>query len=196
MFDLVYPAAAEAPLNVLNGSSAPGSELLPVVERSGLVIGAALRSACHAGPDSGSPRLLHPVVHLHIIDRQGRICLQKRSRNKDLLPGYWDTAVGGHVCYGESIPEALVREAGEELDLHDFTPYPLDTVVYASDLEDELVCSFATILSDLPFRRNDEVDEIRFWTQDEVEAAFGSGRLTPMFEWEYRRIKKPLFALL
>jgi isopentenyldiphosphate isomerase len=29
--------------------------------------------------------------------------LQKRSETKDIQPGKWDTAVGGHVDYGETI---------------------------------------------------------------------------------------------
>ena len=91
--------------------------MLPIVEPSGNVIGQSTREYCHGGS-----KLLHPVVHLHIINRFGELYLQKRSMNKDLLPGMWDTAVGGHVGYGESIHEALFREAGEELGFTRFNP--------------------------------------------------------------------------
>ena len=83
------------------------------MEPSGLVYGRATRDWCHSGS-----KVLHPVVHLHIVDRFGNIYLQKRAMTKDLLPGYWDTAVGGHVTYGEQAVEALYREAAEELGLH------------------------------------------------------------------------------
>ena len=33
---------------------------------------------------------LHPVVHLHIINRLGQIYLQQRGAHKDLLPLRWD----------------------------------------------------------------------------------------------------------
>ena len=40
-----------------------GEEWLPVVDAQGKVIGRAPRSVCHSGS-----KLLHPVVHLHIIN--------------------------------------------------------------------------------------------------------------------------------
>lgn len=63
-------------------------ELFPVVDENGDVIGSATRGECH----SGSMKL-HPVVHLHVIDRHGRILLQRRSPDKDIQP----VAVG-HGC--------------------------------------------------------------------------------------------------
>ena len=114
MFGLVYPPAL-APLYPRPSVNHPGirpvegEEMLPLVDTSGLVYGRAARSYCHSGS-----KVLHPVVHLHLIDRMERIYLQKRSMNKDLLPGYWDTAVGGHVTYGETVEEARQR-AGDSL---------------------------------------------------------------------------------
>ena len=66
--------------------------------------------------------LLHPVVHLHILNRYDQLYLQKRSMKKDLLPGYWDTAVGGHISYGEYVQEALFRESSEELGFTEYNP--------------------------------------------------------------------------
>ena len=86
------------------------SEEFPVVNERGEVIGKASRRECHSGS-----KLLHPVVHLHVFDAAGNLFLQKRSLKKDIQPGRWDTAVGGHVDYGETINDALVREACEEL---------------------------------------------------------------------------------
>ena len=86
------------------------TEYLPVVDDAGSVLGRAPRQECHGGS-----HLLHPVVHLHVFSSKGELYLQRRSWEKDLLPGYWDTAVGGHVSYGETIPEALRREVAEEI---------------------------------------------------------------------------------
>ena len=51
--------------------------------------------------------LLHPVVHLHLFNSRGELYLQKRPEWKDIQPGRWDTAVGGHVDYGETVDEKL-----------------------------------------------------------------------------------------
>ena len=72
------------------------NEIFPIVTPDGVVTGSATRAECHSGS-----KLLHPVVHLHILSRDGRVYLQKRSMSKDIQPGKWDTAVGGHVDYGE-----------------------------------------------------------------------------------------------
>ena len=80
------------------------------MDEEGRVVGAATRGECHNGS-----RLLHPVVHLHVFNSQGEVYLQKRPEWKDIQPGKWDTSVGGHMDYGETPEEALVREVGEEL---------------------------------------------------------------------------------
>ncbi len=166
-------------------------EFFPVIDFSGLVIGMSSRSYCHSGA-----KPLHPVVHLHIIDRYGHIYLQKRSLSKDIQPGKWDTAVGGHVTFGESIHETLYREAMEELDLTDFNPVHIKTYQYESDLEKEFVTVFATIgFFDL-HPNMDELQKGRWWKFEDVDAHIGKSIFTPMFEEEYSQIKDSLLALL
>ena len=87
-----------------------GEELLPLVDEQGNVVGKATRRECH----DGSGRL-HPVVHLHVFNSRGELYLQKRPEWRDIQPGKWDTAVGGHVDYGEDVVSALRREVMEEL---------------------------------------------------------------------------------
>ena len=116
------------------------TEMFPVVEPDGEVVAMASREYCHSGA-----KVLHPVVHLHIIDRYGRLYLQKRSLKKDIQPGKWDTAVGGHVDYGEQLLEALFREASEELGLKEFNPVYLGSYVFESEIEKELVNVFAAV---------------------------------------------------
>lgn len=196
MFDLVYPGAPAPiipPLNVNNSSDEEpaAEEMLPIVEPSGIVIGQAARSYCHSGS-----KVLHPVVHLHILNRFDKLYLQKRSMKKDLLPGRWDTAVGGHVSYGENLREALYREAGEELGFTEFNPVYIKTYVFESHTEKELVNVFAAIGDFKLYPDHDEVSEGRFWDMSEIEKHLGKSIFTPNFEGEFKEIRKTLESLL
>lgn len=163
-------------------------EIFPIVDPDGRVVGKATRRMCHSGS-----RLLHPVVHLHVFDPQGRIYLQQRSRHKFIQPSKWDTAVGGHVDYGETVEQALRREAGEELGLTQFSPRPLFNYVYDSQVERELVNAFYCTTTATSFNYDPvEVDDGRFWTIDEVKQAMGQGVLTPNFEQEIVRVLQVL----
>ena len=157
-------------------------ELFPVVTEQGEVIGSATRGECHSGS-----RLLHPVVHLHVFNSRGEIYLQKRPEWKDIQPGKWDTAVGGHVDYGETPAEALQREVREELGITEFMPQFVDMYVFDSRRERELVYVHRTTY-DGPVRPSqNELDGGRFWSTAEIRAAIGQGILTPNFESEYQR---------
>lgn len=157
-------------------------EYFPLVSVSGDVLGKASREECHNGS-----HLLHPVVHLHVFSSAGSLYLQRRAMHKDLLPGFWDTAVGGHVMYGESIEQALLREVEEEIGITNFTPVHMETYRYDSSCESEIVHVYKAVY-DGPFRWNDgEVMDGRFWSVTELIAAIGKGILTPNLEMELQR---------
>ena len=136
------------------------------------------------------------MVHLHIFDREGNLYLQKRSMEKDLLPGYWDTAVGGHVTYGEQVLEALFREAGEELGLQAFNPNFLGTNIWETERDREFVFTFVMVGHPDLDPDNAEVSEGRWWSPSQLEEAIDKNILTPNFEWEYSAIRERLTALL
>lgn len=154
-------------------------ELLPIVDEDGNTLGTATRAECHAG----LTRPLHPVVHLHVFDPEGRIYLQQRPVWKDIQPGKWDTAVGGHIDPGESIETALRREAREELGIEGFNPEPVAKYVFESSRERELVNSFRTVW-DAPINPSEETAGGRFWSIDELRVAIGHDILTPNCEQE------------
>ena len=196
MMDLLYPADP-APLYPRPSIHRPGKqpvpkgEKVPLVEPSGLVYGQATREWCHGGS-----KALHPVVHLHIIDRFGRIYLQKRSLTKDFLPGYWDTAVGGHITYGEQAEEALYREAAEELGIQAFNAIPIESYIYETDRERELIFVYAMIGHPNLDPDNGEVSEGKWWSVEELESAWEKDILTPNLRSEFLRVKDRLLSLL
>ena len=196
MFELIYPfdPAPVLPLRTADNpgqTSYHGQEMVPVVESSGLVIGQTSRAYVHGGS-----KLLHPVIHLHVINRSEELFIQKRSMKKDLLPGKWDTAVGGHVDYGESLETALFREASEELGFSEFNPVYLKSYVWESKREKELVNVLAAVGNFDLNPCNDEVPEGRYWPISEIEESLGKGIFTPNFEQEFKEIKATLLALL
>lgn len=158
------------------------SEYLEIVDADDQVIGLALRSECH-----GNPQLIHRVAHVLVFDRQGRLLLQKRSMNKDVQPGKWDTSVGGHLDPGETYAEASAREMFEELGITNLPLTFLHAYQMRCDFESENVVTFTTC-HDGPFPFSAvEIDEVRFWTPQEIDAALSSGILTPNFEDEWAR---------
>lgn len=196
MIELVYPLE---PVPLI-GPQADASETVPIVDENGLVIARAAREYCHRHGDTaqpeGEPLLLHPVVHLQIVDRYSRLFLQHRSPNKETYPGRWDTAVGGHVSYGEYYEEALFREAGEELGLYDFNPQYMDNYIAGDEFDREMVGMYVTVGSFDLHPENYEVSEGRYWTLEQIEANLGKDVFTPEFENEYRIYKDKILALL
>lgn len=157
-------------------------EIFPIVDEEGKVIGSATRGECHSGS-----KLLHPVVHLHVFNSKGDIYLQRRPEWKDIQPGKWDTAVGGHIDYGETPEEALHREVREELGITDFQAEFVDKYVFESKRERELVYVSRTIYDGEIRPSAEELDGGRFWTKEEIYEAMGKDILTPNFEYEYKR---------
>lgn len=195
MIELIYPydmaPMVPAPTAESKGVESATGEYFPIVEPSGLVVGRSAREYCHSGA-----KPLHPVIHVHIIDRYGHIYLQKRSMLKDIQPGKWDTAVGGHVAYGESILEAVYREASEELGFNEFNPIHIETYEFESSVEREMINVFAAVGSYELHPDLDEVDEGRWWDIADVDEAIGKSILTPNFESEFQMIRRSLLALL
>ena len=172
-------------------------ELFPITDADGHILGKITRGEAHSGS-----RVLHPVVHLHVFNSRGELFLQQRPLWKDIQPGKWDTAVGGHIDYsecldsdgnvkaelGDSIITALRREVREELGITDFQPIIMGHYVFEGPRERELVYVHRTVY-DGPIRpSSDELDGGKFWTYDELQAAIGTGVLTPNFEDEYQRL--------
>jgi len=161
------------------------NELFEVVNEQGEVLRLARREECHSDPS-----LMHRVVHVLVFDRRGRLFLQKRSFNKDIQPGKWDTSVGGHLEPGEGEEAGAQREMQEELGIEGATLQPLYQYIMRSPTETELVTTFKAVWEGKIMIDSKEIDEGRFWEAAEIEAALGKDIFTPNFEDEYRRWKK------
>ncbi len=157
-------------------------ELFPIVTPDGTVLGSITRGEAHDGR-----KVLHPVVHLHLFNTRGELFLQRRPSWKDIQPNKWDTSCGGHVDYGETPQEALLREVEEELGVTTFVPRFLGQYVFESQTERELVYVNTTIYDGRVCPSSTELDGGRFWTKEEILRSMGHGVFTPNFESEYER---------
>ena len=116
----------------------------------------------------------HRCAHAVVTTPNGFIITQKRSSKKDVSPGAWDIAVGGHVKGGGTFEEALLQEMYEEigirkqdtLDILEFGIYESNTTYPEKNFcSIEVRKVFEVILSKGSF------DKIRF-TDNEVAGIY------------------------
>ncbi len=167
----------------LNNKRLAKDEWLPLVDEDGHITGKAPRSECHKGPG-----MLHPVVHLHVFNSKGELYLQKRREDKLVQPGKWDTAVGGHISFGNTIEEGLMREAKEELGIEGFQPVLLRKYKWETPVESELVFMFRCIYDREITIDPGELSDGRFWKLSEIQNKLGQGVFTPNFELEFDQL--------
>ncbi|UCH81416.1 MAG: NUDIX domain-containing protein [Nitrospiraceae bacterium] len=156
-------------------------ELIEVVTENGDVIKVVPRSEIH-----GDPSLLHKVIHVLVFNSNSELLLQKRSMSKNVAPGKWDTSVGGHVNAGENLEEAVMREMEEELGINKDVPVYLYSYIHSNPFETELVYTYKCIYDGEINFQQDEIDEVRYWSIDEIKKSIGRGTLSDNFEHEFR----------
>lgn len=160
------------------------NELFVVVDEKDRVMGYKSRFACHH-----DKTLIHRAAGLIIFDDKGRTLLQQRSATKDIRPGYWTNAVGGHVTKGESYKQAIQRELREELGI--VVPvrfYKKFLYSYAHETEVETVF---TAVSNGPFYPNrTEIHEVTYMSKEELQQHYHSGtlKLTELSEYIFKLI--------
>jgi isopentenyldiphosphate isomerase len=154
-------------------------ELLEVVDHEGKIVSILPRTHIH-----GNPSLIHRVVHVLIFNTEGKLLLQKRSLNKDVAPGKWDTSVGGHLNLGEDPLRAAKREMEEELGISLGEQRFLYSYIHTNSYETELVYTYACLYEGKIFLNPDEIDEVKFWSLGEIHENLGKGILSDNFEQE------------
>lgn len=157
-------------------------EFIEIVDKNGEIIGLAKRSEVH-----GNPSLIHRVVHVLVFNKRGELLLQKRSINKDVAPGKWDTSVGGHIGVGEDLLAASKREMSEELGISNYEPEYLYKYIHSNHYETELVYTFRCFYNGRVYFNKKEIEKVKYWKFDEIKRAFGKGILSDNFQSEFLR---------
>ena len=157
-------------------------EIFNIVDENGNIKGEASREECHNGS-----KLLHPVVHIHIINSKGLLLLQKRAMCKHIQPGKWDTSVGGHISVAEKRMTAVIRESKEELGINIDTKNlkHLKDYLWESEIEREYVSSYIYKHDGKIKFQVEEIDEVKFYTKSEIKKLNIDGKTTPNFKFEF-----------
>lgn len=125
---------------------------------------------------------LHRSVHVWIIAPDDRILVQRRAAVKENNPGLWDVSCAGHISAGESMIDAALREAHEELGI----------VLEPDDLRHIASLREHSILNDGTYIDN-EIHEI-FIVRRDVDLA--TLRLQPEEVGDVRLVTRDEFRLL
>ena len=160
-------------------------EYLFCVDEKGNPVQPVLRKLCH-----GNPEHTHRVCHVFVRNSKNKILAQLRAKSKDIQPGKWDIAVGGHIDPGESVINGAKREFYEELGVLPADLHALYEYVWLSDMESELVSTFECTMEG-PFHfDSNEIDKIQFFSFSELKEMDQRNEITPNFRYELNRYAK------
>ncbi|WP_106477719.1 NUDIX hydrolase [Phytohalomonas tamaricis] len=90
----------------------PGQELIQITDANNRPCGATTRARMRR------LKLWHRATYIFVSNRQGQLCVQRRTMSKDIFPGGFDLAAGGVVDAGEDMHSGARRELGEELGIY------------------------------------------------------------------------------
>lgn len=115
------------------------------------------------------PGQFRMVVHIAIINSEGKMLIQRRQSFKSTWPDLWDVSVGGCSRTGETSQEAAHREILEELGLDiDFEGVvPAFTINWENGFDDIYVLQREVDLRELKLQE-EEVQDARWATHDEI----------------------------
>jgi isopentenyldiphosphate isomerase len=141
----------------------PAEEIVVIVDRDNQPIGAVTRKIMR------QQRLIHRASYILVFNTAGELYIQKRSRTKDIYPGYWDLAAGGVILEGESYEEGAKRELREELGISGAKLRPLFDQYY-EDADNRVWGRIFACTSNGPFAlQEEEIDGGRFIALGEIE---------------------------
>jgi len=151
----------------------PGEEIVAIVDRDNHPLGAVSRRIMR------QQKLIHRASYILVFNSAGQLFIQKRTRSKDIYPGYWDLAAGGVVLANESYEESAQRELREELGL---TKVRLKVLFdqYYEDADNRVWGRIFSCTSNGPFTlQAEEIDFGRFIALTDIEKLHQAEPITP-----------------
>lgn len=127
------------------------------------------------GENSLKPGEYHLVVHIWVLSPDGNFLIQKRAKDKKLMPGEW-AATGGAAIAGENSCTAARRELLEELGLD---PAPENFKKLARLKRRNSLLDIWVTVTDRPSEsfvlQKSEVEKVRWVTEAELASMIENG---------------------
>ena len=151
----------------------PAEEIVKIVDQDNCPIGAVTRQIMR------QQKLIHQASYILVFNSSGELFIQKRTKSKDIYPGYWDLAAGGVVQTGESYEESAHRELREELGLANAKLRFLFDQYY-EDADNKVWGRIFSCTSNGPFTlQTEEIDYGRFIPLAEIAQLHQTEPVTP-----------------
>lgn len=154
----------------------------------------SIRSRLEAHTGAG---ILHRAFSVFLFGGNGRLLIQKRSRNKSLWPGYWSNSCCSHPRPGEDTSSSAVRRISEELRVHSQVQYVYKfryQARYEERGSEHEICSvFLARSSDAVAINEYEVEQIDWVLPAELDERVARSPLTftPWLRLEWQALRGP-----
>ena len=160
-------------------------EWWPIVNEQGKIVG----NIEHETSLKDDKKYMHPIIRVLLIDK-GLVLLQKRSAESIAFPGMWDTAISNHVKMGETIEQCVERTAKERYSIPNLKYMYLAN--YTGEVKRESYYAFLFVsCQEAEFKLNVEfADQLKWWTQQQIEDNMEAGIFTDIFKTEYDLLQR------
>ncbi len=160
---------------------------LPILNRNGKIIGAIQRLSSLAD----RRRFTHPVVRCHLV-QDGRLLLHKPVDEHDLFyKPCWDCSVDNHVEIGEKPEDCLKKTLAERFAIEPGKSLYLTKYIEDTPYEHQYVLVFVISHYTGELTPNPrKVEQVKWWTQPQIEANLNSGIFNSKFIREYSLLKR------
>ena len=157
-------------------------ELIQIVDKNGNFTGEIIEKE-----KAHDKNLLHNEVAAFVVNKKGKILLQKRSANKRFDANKW-AICAGHVDAYESLENAMLREINEEIGI-EITPNELlplgDRKITLSDSNSHITYYYyiySNLNEDEFIIQRNELSEVKWFDLDKVIQIIQSKDQTIVFK--------------
>jgi 8-oxo-dGTP pyrophosphatase MutT (NUDIX family) len=137
-------------------------EIVVIVDQDNHIVGAAPRREMRA------KRLAHRSTYILVFNSRGELYVQKRTRTKDVFPGYYDIATGGVVLAGETYEHGAARELEEEMGIHSVPLTRLFDFYFENEHTRLWGCAFSCVYDGVVVLQEEEVESGAFVAVDDI----------------------------